>query len=107
MEDIIIYTSERLRTTPKTASVAESISAALSKLNVEHRELSNTQNYWCRDYMPVMFFSDGTYSKFRYNPDYLVEYKTYQKTITNQDEVCKGLHLFRDIQLIHNNLFVR
>ena len=54
-----------------------------------------------------MFFSDGTYSKFRYNPDYLVEYKTYQKTITNQDEVCKGLHLFRDIQLIHNNLFVR
>ncbi len=41
-----------------------------------------------------MIFSDGTYSKFRYNPDYLVEYKTYQKTITNQDEVCKGLHLF-------------
>jgi len=94
MEDIIIYTSERLRTTPKTASVAESISAALSELNVEHRELSNNQNYWCRDYMPVMIFSDGTYSKFRYNPDYLVEYKTYQKTITNQDEVCKGLHLF-------------
>lgn len=91
----IIYTSERLRINSKTAHIANSIHTALKeKLHIEHRELKNTNNYWCRDYMPVMVFPDGTYSKFEYKPDYLVEYKTYQKTITNQDEACKELSLF-------------
>ncbi|OYP70656.1 hypothetical protein CIK92_09230 [Prevotella sp. P4-67] len=91
----VIYTSERLRINPKTAHIANSIHTALKeKLHIEHRELKNTNNYWCRDYMPVMVFPDGTYSKFEYKPDYLVEYKTYQKTITNQDEACKELSLF-------------
>lgn len=95
METPIIYTSELLRTTPKTEHIANSIHTALKeKLHIEHRELKNTNNYWCRDYMPVMVFPDGTYSKFEYKPDYLVEYKTYQKTITNQDEACKELSLF-------------
>lgn len=94
MKDIIICTSERLRTTAKTACVAEAIFAALDSLHVKHLELKNTNNYWCRDYMPIMISDDGTYSKFKYYPDYLVEYKTYQKTITNQDEACEGLHLF-------------
>lgn len=95
METPIIYTSELLRTTPETEHIANSIHTALKeKLHIEHRELKNTNNYWCRDYMPVMVFPDGTYSKFEYKPDYLVEYKTYQKTITNQDEACKEVSLF-------------
>ena len=71
----IICTSERLRKEPKTECVAKAIFAALDKLHVEHRELKNTQDYWCRDYMPVMILDDGTYAKYEYNPDYLVENK--------------------------------
>lgn len=95
METPIIYTSELLRTTPKTEHIANSIHTALKKkLHIEHRELKNTNNYWCRDYMPVMVFPDGTYSKFEYKPDYVVEYKTHVKEVTNQDEACKGMSLF-------------
>lgn len=46
----IICTSERLRKEPKTECVAKAIFAALDKLHVEHRELKNTQDYWCRDF---------------------------------------------------------
>ena len=38
MNKPIIYTSKWLRTTPKTAEVANAIFAALDHLNVEHRE---------------------------------------------------------------------
>jgi hypothetical protein len=48
MKDIIIYTSEHLRTTTKTACVAEAISDALDRLHVKHLELKNTNDYWCR-----------------------------------------------------------
>ena len=44
MKDIIICTSERLRTTAKTACVAEAIFAALDSLHVKHLELKNTNN---------------------------------------------------------------
>ena len=73
----IIYTSELLRTEQKTTCVAKAIFAALDKLHVEHRELKNTQDYWCRDYMPVMVYDDGTYAIYEYNPDYLVENKKW------------------------------
>lgn len=90
----IIYTSELLRKNPKTEQIAISISSALTDLHVEHHELKHTRNYWCRDYMPVLLFPDGIYSKFTYNPDYLAEYKTYVKEVTNQEEACKELSLF-------------
>ena len=94
MNTVIIYTSEHLRTTSKTACVADAIFAALDKLHVEHRELKNTQDYWCRDYMPVMIFDDGTYAEYEYNPDYLIENEKWRDYITNQQDACSGLNLF-------------
>lgn len=98
----IIYTSDYLRTTPKTKGVAEAIFRALDHLNIEHHELTNTNDYWCRDYMPVMLFSDGTYARYTYNPDYLADYKTKCKYITNQKDACKDLKLFAptDMQIV-------
>lgn len=98
----IIYTSDYLRKTAKTQSVAEAISVALDHLGIEHRELTNTNDYWCRDYMPVRLFDDGTYARYRYNPDYLVNHKTLRKYITNQQEACRGLKLFApaDMQIV-------
>ena len=97
----IICTSERLRKEPKTECVAKAIFAALDKLHVEHRELKNTQDYWCRDYMPVMIFDDGTYAKYEYNPDYLVENKNkkWRNSKTNQQDACKGLNLYAPMNM--------
>ena len=46
---IVIYTSSHLRTTPETVCIANAISKALGDLGIEHRELNNTNDYWCRD----------------------------------------------------------
>lgn len=94
MKKPIIYTSEYLRTTKNTAGVAEAIHNALESLQIKHRELKFTKDYWCRDYMPVMISEDGTYSKYQYSPDYLVENERYQQYLTNQDEVCRELNIF-------------
>jgi hypothetical protein len=69
MKKPIIYTSKHLRTTPETVRVAEAISVALGRLNIGHRELENTNDYWCRDYMPVKISEKGIYAKYNYSPD--------------------------------------
>ena len=94
MQDVVIYTSEHLRTTPATAGVAMAIHNALESLQIEHRELKYTNDYWCRDYMPIMIFDDGAYSKYQYQPDYLFDDVKCHKYITNQDDACRGLNLF-------------
>ena len=60
MKKPIIYTSEYLRTTKNTAGVAEAIHNALESLQIKHRELKFTKDYWCRDYMPVMILRYNT-----------------------------------------------
>lgn len=92
----IIYTSEWLRRTPKTKKIAESIIDALGELKIKHQELSwnSTNDYWCRDYMPVRVNDDGMFAKYTYNPDYLADYKTKQKYITDQNQACNGVDLY-------------
>lgn len=90
----IVCTSSHLRTTKSTAGVAKEIANALCRLGIEHMELQNTNDYWCRDYMPVPLFEDGTYGKYIYRPDYLWDYKLKRPYITDQSDACKGLDLF-------------
>lgn len=95
MKKPIIYTSKHLSIDSNTKSVAKGIIDALKELHVEHRELETTEkNYWCRDYMPVKISDDGCYSRFIYKPDYLVEYKTYEKTIVNQENASQKLPIY-------------
>lgn len=94
MKRPIICTSSYLRTSLQTQQVARDIVEALNRLGIEHRELQNTNDYWCRDYMPVPLFEDGTYSQYHYRPDYLWDYKTKRQYITDQTEACKELNLF-------------
>lgn len=90
----IICISDFLRTITKTEQVAKDIVDALNRLGIEHRELQNTNDFWCRDYMPVLLFGDGGYSQYQYRPDYLWDYKTKRQFITDQREACKKLDLF-------------
>lgn len=89
-----ICTSAYLRTTKATAKIASDIAQALERLGIEHIELQNTNDYWCRDYMPVRLFEDGSYSKYSYRPDYLWDYKSKHQYITEQSDACKELGLF-------------
>ena len=90
----IIYTSEHLRTEDETSCVAKAIFDALNKLHIEHRELKNTRDYWCRDYMPVMISDDGIYAEYKYEPDYLLKDEKLHDYITNQQDACNELNLF-------------
>ncbi|MBP5561911.1 MAG: agmatine deiminase family protein [Muribaculaceae bacterium] len=97
MDNLKIYTSKYLELeSPETKSVADAIYKALDELHVSHGTLPmpTNENYWIRDYMPVMVSADGTYAKYQYYPDYLVDYKTYRKTIVNQENACMGLNIF-------------
>jgi agmatine deiminase len=86
----IIYTSERLRINPKTAHIANSIHTALKeKLHIEHRELKNTNNYWCRDYMPVQN-SIGELIQFKYEPSYLRGKKEWEESRSDVHKVCEA-----------------
>lgn len=91
---IIICTSSYVRTTKATAGIAKAIVETLDQLGIEHMELQNTNDYWCRDYMPVQLFEDGTYSKYTYRPDYLWDEEPKRPYITKQSDACKGLDLF-------------
>lgn len=94
MQHPIICISSYLRTTKATAGVAKDITEALDRLGIEHMELKNTNDYWCRDFMPVRVFDDGAYSKYTYRPDYLWDKVSKRQYITDQSDACKGLDLF-------------
>lgn len=89
MRSPIIYTSSWLRQSKETAIVAEQLCSALDCLGIGHEELQHTNDYWCRDYMPVEVCS-GLYASYRYNPDYLQEKKQY---ITDQKDACQDVDI--------------
>ena len=89
----IICTSPYLRTTSYCNGVAKDLFVALDRLGIQHMELSNTMDIWCRDYMPVLLFDDGYYATYQYQPDYLWNKKCNRKYITNQTNASKGLEI--------------
>lgn len=84
----VIYTSDHLRKSRATSCVATSIDDALKQCGVEHKELTNTKDYWCRDYMPL--FTGLYYMGFKYDPDYLRE-KGLEDYKTNQEDAFKEI----------------
>lgn len=88
----IVFTSKYLRTTRQSAPVARALSATLSSIGIEHRELQNTVDFWCRDYMPLRLFDhSSTYVGYRYCPDYLFDDERNRQYITNQEDAVVGV----------------
>ena len=104
MNKQIIYIAESL-----CESVKDSLLKAIDELNetngmqIRCEMLKNVpgckEYYWCRDYMPVLVSEDGTYARFKFNPDYLRNSKTYCKCVIPQEEVCKGLNINGSLDL--------
>lgn len=95
LNNLIICTSSFLRETSHTRQIAEDLFNALDRLGVRHMELSNTNDYWCRDYMPVCIFPDGYYANYMYRPDYLWDTKSNRKYITNQSKAVYNLNIYK------------
>lgn len=103
MKSPILYIAESLCET-----VADSLYKAIADVNATGKQIMFEKlkdvpgcdpYYWCRDYMPVLVSEDGTYARFKFNPDYLRNSKTYCKCVIPQEEVCKGLNIKQSLDL--------
>ena len=64
--------------------------SALDKHGVEHRLIPDTNDVWCRDYMPIQV-AEGDFRGFTYDPDYLHETEEYLASRTDGNEVCREM----------------
>ena len=77
--------------------------AALDKHGIEYRLLPNTNDVWCRDYMPVQV-ADWDFRGFTYNPDYLQDAEEYLASRTDGNEVCRTMGF--DVKMPSRSLVV-
>jgi len=93
-----IYVSSRLKEYGKTYEHIEQAIAETPGLHF--RVLEDTNDIWCRDFMPIQISKDKTIG-YRYNPDYLMT-KSYLKTITKNEQYPCTLRL--DLTLDGGNI---
>lgn len=62
--------------------------ALFESLDIKYDFLKYTNDYWCRDYMPIQLSKDR-FIKYYYHPDYLLNSKEDKDTITNSSRACK------------------
>ena len=70
----------------------ESLHKILRDKGIDHSLLSNTNDIWCRDYMPVQVH-DKHFVFYKYNPDYL-QTPYYKRTITDVNQI-ENIDFFR------------
>src|SRR5271157_4880624 len=63
----------------------------LNNLQIKYALLPQTNDIWCRDYMPVQV-SKNEFVQFKYFPDYL-NAKKWRKTISDISAICKSIGL--------------
>ena len=69
--------------------VLKYIGEILKKYNYDIKEIRDTNDIWCRDYMPVRAYG-GELVRFTYKPSYLQSSEANRKSITNIDEILSG-----------------
>lgn len=85
--DTVYLSSLLRRESPKTHA---GLIAALEKHDAEYRFLGNTNDIWCRDYMPIQV-AESVFCGFDYDPDYLHESEKLLATRTDGNRVCCDL----------------
>lgn len=69
----------------KCPELYKSITTALNERKIHHGLLPNTNDIWCRDYMPIQT-ADKRFVFYKYSPDYL-DTPYYRRTITNVNAI--------------------
>jgi len=102
-ETNLVYFSDLL---PKRhPAFFKELKAILERKRIEYGILPQTNDIWCRDYMPVQV-SKNEFVQFKYDPKYL-HTKKYIKTITDTTNVCKVIgveSVASDIKLDGGNI---
>jgi len=86
-----VYFSDLLQTEPVYKAFYQRLIAVLDKQGISYDFLSETNDIWCCDFMPVQV-AENKFVEYRYDPDYLQE-KKYRKLKTYTDLVCDGIGL--------------
>jgi agmatine deiminase len=81
-----VYFSGLLKTKPVFETFTQELIFILEKHKIGYEFLKETNDIWCRDYMPVQV-EKNKFIEYRYDPDYLQELK-YRKRKTYPDIVC-------------------
>lgn len=82
-----------------------SLDKILKDNNIDHRLLAHTKDIWCRDYMPIQT-SEKRFVFYKYKPDYLLQTKSNQRTITDVNQVENIGCLRRDGEVIDLDLVI-
>lgn len=82
-----VYVSSILK--EKFPHAADEVFSVLRKHQVTVKELSNTKDIWCRDYMPVQNRM-GELIQFKYDPSYLRGKKDWEESRSDVREVCSS-----------------
>jgi len=86
-----VYFSELLQTEPAYKAFCDRLTSILDKHKIGYEFLKETNDIWCRDYMPVQV-TENKFIEYRYDPDYLQE-KKYRKRKTYPDLVSESIGL--------------
>jgi agmatine deiminase len=84
-----VYLADSLKT--KHPLFFKKFTQLLKDEKIRYDLLSPTKDIWAVDYMPIQI-SENKYIQFVYQPDYL-QSKTWQKSISDVDSICKNLNL--------------
>ena len=87
----------------KFPEIHQKICKILNKHQVAVKEIKNTKDIWCRDYMPVPI-KNNKYCWFNYSPSYL---KCYEHLISKQQDITLPKYMetqFSDIRLDGGNV---
>ena len=82
-----VYVSSKLK--ERFPHAAEGLFSVLEKHKVSVKELRNTKDIWCRDYMPVQNRL-GELIQFKYDPSYLRGKKEWEDLRSDVREVCSA-----------------
>jgi agmatine/peptidylarginine deiminase len=86
-----VYFSELLKSKPEFKAFCTNLTSILDRHKISYGFLPETNDIWCRDYMPVQV-SDNKFIEYRYDPDYLQEIK-FRKKKTYPDIICNRIGL--------------
>jgi agmatine/peptidylarginine deiminase len=86
-----VYFSALLKSKPEFNNFVKQLMFILEKHKINFGFLPDTNDIWCRDYMPVQV-TENKYIEYRYDPDYL-QSKKERPNKTYPDIVCDALNL--------------
>ena len=86
-----VYFSELLNSSSEFKAFSTQLTNILDKHKISYGFLPDTNDIWCRDYMPIQI-SEKKFIEYRYDPDYL-QSKKERSNKTYPDIVCYALQL--------------